>query len=101
MFPPAQRVGLVEKLEIHYTLNMQCPSTGRDERGRAEQHPLSQRIGTQAELQRQVELGSSGATRKAVTVDWRFTPRMAPLSSNISTLHLNGKGRTPVVGLPT
>jgi len=37
------------------------------------QHPLSQRIAEQAELQRQVEAWQPQRNEKAVTIDWRFT----------------------------
>ncbi len=74
VFSPAQARRLVEKLEIHYTpkpgswLNM-----AEIELSVLSQHPLSQRIATQAELQRQVEAWQQRRNQKAVTVDWRFT----------------------------
>lgn len=74
VFPPAQARRLVEKLEIHYTpkhgswLNM-----AEIELSVLSQHPLSQRIADQAELQRQVEAWQQRRNQKAVTVDWRFT----------------------------
>ena len=74
VFPPADARRLVEKLEIHYTpkhgswLNM-----AEIELSVLSQHPLSQRIGTQAELQRQVEAWQKRRNQQAVTVDWRFT----------------------------
>lgn len=74
VFPPAEARRLVEKLEIHYTpkhgswLNM-----AEIELSVLSQHPLSQRISTQAELQRQVEAWQQRRNQQAVTVDWRFT----------------------------
>jgi hypothetical protein len=41
------------------------------------QHPLSQRISNQAELQRQVEAWQQRRNEKAVTIDWRFTTENA------------------------
>lgn len=73
-FPPAEARRLVEKLEIHYTpkhgswLNM-----AEIELSVLSQHPLSQRIGDQTELQRQVEAWQQRRNGKAVKVDWRFT----------------------------
>jgi len=73
-FPPAEARRLVEKLEIHYTpkhgswLNM-----AEIELSVLSQHPLSQRMGDQTELQRQVEAWQQRRNGKAVKVDWRFT----------------------------
>jgi len=74
VFPPAEARRLVEKLELHYTpkhgswLNM-----AEIELSVLSQHPLSQRISTQAELQRQVEAWQQRRNQQAVTVNWRFT----------------------------
>jgi hypothetical protein len=74
VFPPAEARRLMEKLELHYTpkhgswLNM-----AEIELSVLSQHPLSQRIGDQAELQRQVATWQQRRNQKAVTVDWRFT----------------------------
>jgi hypothetical protein len=73
-FPPSEARRLVEKLEIHTTpkhgswLNM-----AEIELSVLSQHPLSQRIKDQAELQRQVEAWQQRRNEQAVTVDWRFT----------------------------
>jgi transposase len=74
VFPPAEARRLVERLELHYTpkhgswLNM-----AEIELSVLSRHPLSQRIGDQAELQRQVQAWQQRRNQKAVTVDWRFT----------------------------
>jgi hypothetical protein len=74
VFPPAEARRLMEKLELHYTpkhgswLNM-----AEIELSVLSQHPLSQRIGDQAELERQVQAWQQRRNQKAVTVDWRFT----------------------------
>ncbi len=74
VFPPAEAWRLMEKLELHYTpkhgswLNM-----AEIELSVLSQHPLSQRIGVQAELERQVQTWQQRLNQKAVTVDWRFT----------------------------
>lgn len=73
-FPPATARRLVEKLEIHYTpkhgswLNM-----AEIELSVLSQHPLSQRIADQTELQRQVAAWQQRRNEQAVTVNWRFT----------------------------
>lgn len=73
-FPPAEARRLAEKLEIHHTpkhgswLNM-----AEIELSVLSQHPLSQRIADQAELQRQVETWQQRRNEQAVTIDWRFT----------------------------
>jgi hypothetical protein len=73
-FPPVEARRLVEKLEIHHTprhgswLNM-----AEIELSVLSQHPLSQRIADQAELQRQVETWQQRRNEQAVTIDWRFT----------------------------
>ena len=73
-FPPSEARRLVEKLEIHSTpkhgswLNM-----AEIELSVLSQHPLSQRIENQGELQRQVEAWQQRRNERAVTVDWRFT----------------------------
>src|SRR5260370_37023809 len=78
VFPPAEARRLMEKLELHYTpkhgswLNM-----AETELSVLSQHPLSQRIGDQTELQRQVETWQQRRNHKAVSVDWRFTPEDA------------------------
>ena len=74
VFPPAEARRLVERLQLHYTpkhgswLNM-----AEIELRVLSRHPLSQRIGDQAELQRQVQAWQQRRNQKAVTVDWRFT----------------------------
>jgi hypothetical protein len=74
VLPPAEARRLMEKLELHYTpkhgswLNM-----AEIELSVLSQHPLSQRIGVQAELERQVQAWQQRRNQKAVTVDWRFT----------------------------
>jgi len=74
VFPPAEARRLLEKLELHYTpkhgswLNM-----AEIELSVLSQHPLNQRIDTQADLQRQVEAWQQRRNQQAVTVDWRFT----------------------------
>lgn len=74
VFPPAQARRLATKLEIHYTpkhgswLNM-----AEIELSVLSQHPLSQRIADQTELQRQVEAWQLRRNQQAVTIDWRFT----------------------------
>ena len=77
-FEPAEARRIARKLELHYTpkhgswLNM-----AEIELRVLSAHPLSQRIGTQAELQRQVEAWQQRRNQKAVTVDWRFTTQDA------------------------
>ncbi len=74
VFPPAEARRLMEKLELHYTpkhgswLNM-----AEIELSVLSQHPLNQRIGDQAELERQVQAWQQRRNQKAVKVDWQFT----------------------------
>jgi hypothetical protein len=74
VLPPAEARRLVAKLEIHYTpKHGSCLNMAEIELSVLSQHPLSQRIGTQAQLQRQVEARQQRRNQQAVTVDWRFT----------------------------
>ena len=47
-------------------------------------HPLNQRIGTQAQLEREVRAWQEARNAQAVTVDWRFTTA----NSRIKLKHL-------------
>ncbi len=73
-FAPEEAARLCEKLEIHYTpthgswLNM-----AEIELSVLAGHPLNQRIGTQAQLEREVRAWQEARNTKEVTVDWRFT----------------------------
>ncbi len=78
------------------------PSTGRDRtRVVLSQHPLSQRIDTQAELQRQVEAWQQRCNQKAVTVDWRFTTEDARIKLKHLTSHLKERAGRPLWASPT
>jgi hypothetical protein len=71
------------------------------ERSVLSQPPLSQRLGTQAELHRQVEAWQQQRNQKAVTVDWRFTTEDARIKLTRLYPSIEEKGRTPLVGVPT
>ncbi len=72
--PPAEARRLLEKLEIHYTpkhgswLNM-----AEIELAVLSEDCLSQRIGAQAQLAREVAAWQQRRNQKAIQVNWRFT----------------------------
>jgi hypothetical protein len=65
------------------------------------QHPLSQRIGTQAELQRLVEAWQQRRNLQAVTVDWRFTTEDARIKLKYLYPTIEGKDRMLTRSVPT
>jgi DDE superfamily endonuclease len=74
VFPPEEAQRLCEKLEIHYTpkhgswLNM-----AEIELSVLSAHPLNQRIGDPAQLEREVKAWQEARNAKEVKVNWRFT----------------------------
>ena len=73
-FEPAEARRLLQKLEIHYTpvhgswLNM-----AEIELSALARQCLSRRIGTQEELDREVQAWQRPRNEEAITVNWRFT----------------------------
>ena len=73
-FAPAEARRLLQKLEIHYTpvhgswLNM-----AEIELSALARQCLSRRIGTQQELEREVQAWQDCRNAEAITVNWRFT----------------------------
>lgn len=73
-FAPAEARRLLQKLEIHYTpvhgswLNM-----AEIELSTLARQCLSRRIGTQQELEREVQAWQDRRNAEAITVNWRFT----------------------------
>lgn len=73
-FEPAEARRLLQKLEIHYTpvhgswLNM-----AEIELSALARQCLSRRIGTQQELEREVQAWQDRRNAEAITVNWRFT----------------------------
>jgi DDE superfamily endonuclease len=73
-FAPAEARRLLQKLEIHYTpvhgswLNM-----AEIELSALARQCLSRRIGTQQELEREVQAWQDRRNAEAITVNWRFT----------------------------
>jgi hypothetical protein len=73
-FAPAEARRILQKLEIHYTpvhgswLNM-----AEIELSALARQCLSRRIGTQQELEREVQAWQHQRNEEAITVNWRFT----------------------------
>jgi hypothetical protein len=73
-FAPSEALRLLKKLEIHYTpvhgswLNM-----AEIELSALARQCLSRRIGTQKELEREVQAWQQNRNEEAITVNWRFT----------------------------
>lgn len=73
-FAPAEARRILQKLEIHYTpvhgswLNM-----AEIELSALARQCLSRRIGTQEELEREIQAWQQSRNEEAITVNWRFT----------------------------
>ena len=73
-FPPAEARRLAERLEIHYTpKHGSWLNIAENELSALTSQCLSRRIGTLAELRREVTAWEADRNRKAVRVHWRFS----------------------------
>jgi hypothetical protein len=79
-FAPSEALRILKKLEIHYTpvhgswLNM-----AEIELSALARQCLSRRMGTQVELEREVQAWQQRRNEEDITVTWRFTTAEAPI----------------------
>lgn len=73
-FPPAEARRLAERMEIHYTpKHASWLNIAENELSALTLQCLSRRIGTLAEMRREVAAWEKDRNRKAVRVNWRFS----------------------------